>query len=414
MRDGLRQLISAEIVQRKEEGCDPGQVEERLRNLQESTKAEELEALWAELSHLEPLPGFPYEEPSALEEIRASSPFPADPLPLEADEFEDRMHGAWLGRCAGCLLGKPVEGWSKGGIESHLRSESAYPLDDYFPSPSDPDQRFQQPNLLRGTIDGMPRDDDIDYTVLGFHVLESHGTGVTSQEIGSAWLSCIPYNSVYTAERVAYANLVNLVSIPETATHRNPYREWIGAQIRADPWGYAHPGRPGLAAELAFRDARITHVKNGIYGSMMTSAMIAASFSLDDPAEVVKAGLSVIPPRSRLFEAVTTLVGWARKHARWQEAWAEVERDYGHYHQVHLYGGGDFSRTVCIAVMGGWDTDCNGATAGSILGAMKSVSGIPERWVAPLNDTVQSHVLGHERSSISQLAARMCGVADLA
>ncbi len=31
---------------------------------------------------------------------------------------------------------------------------------------------------------------------------------------------------------------------PETALIRNPYREWIGAQIRADLWGWVSPAQP--------------------------------------------------------------------------------------------------------------------------------------------------------------------------
>ena len=102
-----------------------------------------------------------------------------------------------------------------------------------------------------------------------------------------------------------------------------------------------------------------------------------------------------------------------------------VKKEYGHYHPVHtinnalnvvlalLYGDGDFSKSICIAVMCGWDTDCNGATVGSILGAMRGASGIPSRWTSPLNDTVRSDVLGYHESRISDLAARMLRVASL-
>ncbi len=34
-----------------------------------------------------------------------------------------------------------------------------------------------------------------------------------------------------------------------------------------------------------------------------------------------------------------------------------------------LYGWPDYEKVVCISVMQGMDTDCNGATAGSIIGA---------------------------------------------
>ena len=58
----------------------------------------------------------------------------------------------------------------------------------------------------------------------------------------------------------------------------NPYREWIGAQIRADICGYV-PRPPGAAAKLAFRDASLSHTANGIYGAMWSAALVAAAFA---------------------------------------------------------------------------------------------------------------------------------------
>jgi hypothetical protein len=50
---------------------------------------------------------------------------------------------------------------------------------------------------------------------------------------------------------VAYRNFVQAIEPPESAVFRNPCREWIGAQIRADFYRYAALGRPEFAVELA-------------------------------------------------------------------------------------------------------------------------------------------------------------------
>jgi hypothetical protein len=64
---------------------------------------------------------WPYEEPSAWGEILALLPEPAPTLlRLDAARLRDRLAGAWLGRCAGCMLGKPVEGWTHAQLRGYL------------------------------------------------------------------------------------------------------------------------------------------------------------------------------------------------------------------------------------------------------------------------------------------------------
>ena len=264
---------------------------------------------------------------------RISTPSaPADPtvrgerdVRLGEDEIRNRILGAWLGRAAGCSLGKPVEGWLRERIDAYLESTNALPLDDYIPY-TEGEIHPRLKSSTRGNIECMARDDDLDYPILGLLALEGHGADLTSRNMANTWLSRMPFYLLYTAESAAYRNLVNRRWPPESATWRNPFREWIGAQIRADIFGYVSPGWPERAAELAFRDACMSHVKNGIYGEMFVAAMLAATFATDDIDEIIDVGLSEIPANCRLAEAVRETRAWCHATTDWEEVWDRINR----------------------------------------------------------------------------------------
>lgn len=427
----LYTLVRDELVQRREEGYDVDVSAARFAAIAPTPEAaagkeRQLEALLGELATAPPPVSFPYVEPSTLEEIRRERP--EGPrrldLPYGDDELFERIHGAWLGRAAGCLLGKPVEGWSRQEIRRLLQHAGQYPLHDFFPWVKDPPADLahitRRPrHWFAGAIDRMVRDDDMDYPVIALETFSRRGPDFTTADVATTWLTCLPYLLVYTAERAAYRNLVNGLQpgLP-TATYRNPYREWIGAQIRADFWGWVCPGWPERAAEFAFRDAALSHVKNGIYGAMFFAATIAAAFAAQSIEEALRIGLSEIPQRSRLAEAVQNVIRWSHADQDYEKTLDRIAAVYGHYHRVHtinnaalvvaglMYSRQELEPAICISVMGGWDTDCNGATAGSVIGATRGAGALPSRWTGQFNDRLESAVLGYASSSISGLASR--------
>ncbi|MDE2768340.1 MAG: ADP-ribosylglycohydrolase family protein [Chloroflexota bacterium] len=424
----LRKTLVDELIQLDEEGCEiDAATAELLAADVLSMDVATVEAHLARLEGLPMRPGFQYEEPSDLAEIQAARP-DGRPIPAaDDDHYDRRLRGAWIGRCAGCTLGKPIEGWSRAEIRELLDTADIGDLRFYVPYlEPNPTGRAWHPSAVysaQGRIDGVPRDDDIDYCILALEILETYGPCVTTADFGQSWLEMLPYWRVYTAERAAYRNLVLGLPTSEAATTRNPYREWIGAQIRADVLGWVNPGRPEAAAALAFRDAALSHVKNGIYGEMWAAATIAAAFSLDDPLEAVRAGMDQIPAKSRLHEALTNTLAWSEEYADWQDAWERVDEAYGHYNFVHTinnacfvvlgltYGRGDFAATVGIAVECGEDTDCNGATAGSILGATKGAEVVPAVWTEHFHDRVETIVSGIGTLRLSDLIARTAALA---
>jgi ADP-ribosylglycohydrolase len=274
----------------------------------------------------------------------------------------------------------------------------------------------------------MARDDDIDYTITGLMLLERPGLGFTTDHVAAFWLGELPFERVYTAERVAYRNLVDGIPPSEAAEHLNPCREWIGAQIRADAFGYACPGRPELAAELGYRDASLSHRKNGIYGEMLVCAMIAAAYVERDIAKIIEIGLSEIPAKSRLAEAVRNVVTWWKESGDWEKVAGHIDEHYGALQGCHtitnaaivilglLAGADDFTAGLAASIMPGYDTDCNGATVGSILGVRCAASAIPGHWTEPLKDKVTTIIASVHEARICDLARRTVKVAvgDLA
>jgi ADP-ribosylglycohydrolase len=379
------------------------------------------------------------------------------------DEFlMDRLHGAWLGRSAGCALGKPFERSpfffgpnQRKAIEVYLKAADAWPLDFYVPGSapvgklegvdlrSDGIESEQDkftlddegvmhlgcPRSHRENINCMESDDDIRYTLLGLLVAETNGPDWTTGDMANVWLRHLTYAQVCTAETQAYLNVANMdkrynyagVDWEWVASHRNPYREWIGAQIRADHFGYAAAGNPQLAADYAWRDARLSHTRNGIYGEMFFAAAIAAAFATDDIREVINAGFSEIPAECRLAKALReTIKKYDAVNGDWEASWDwfRFETPWGTMNAVHtipnaivcvlamLDGNGDFEKSIVRAVIGGLDTDCNGATVGSIAGAMTGAKAAPEKWVDPLHNTIDSAMPAFLKISIRELAAR--------
>jgi ADP-ribosylglycohydrolase len=423
-------LVGHELRQAREEGKDVDEIERRWRvaggrpapgrGASEEPAPEDVRVLALELlDELEGLPRpFEVDEPDELDAILAA----ADPVPpIDADTRRIRV--ALLGRAVGCVLGKPVENIPREGIRAIAEATGNWPVRGWFTAeglPPSVEQRWPWNRASRTTslaenIDGIPEDDDLNFTMLGLVVLERHGTPFDALDVAKAWLDYLPPGRIFTAERVAMRNLLEAELPPRTATRRNPFREWIGARLRVDAYGWAAAGDPVAAARMAWEDARVSHTANGVYAAMFMAAAHAASLGAASASDCAEAGLSVVPARSRLAEALRT----ARDlEGGWDEVVDALYARYGGYHWVHainntalvaaaLYRFDDFSDAVCAVVQAGWDTDTNGAAVGSILGALAPID---ERWTAPLHDRFASSLPGFDGTTVDELAGRLLAV----
>ena len=366
--------------------------------------------------------GYKYIEPSDLGHIRELRAGNIPATEYDRETIEDKIHGAWLGRICGCLLGKTVEGIRTNELHPFLRESGNFPMHRYILRSDINDEvcekykfRFAK-RCYADAVDGMPSDDDTNYMVLAQKVVTKYGRDFTPYDMSRAWLKYQPKDAYCTAERVAFCNFIKGYEPPASAIYMNPYREWIGAQIRGDYFGYINPGDPELAAEMAFRDASISHIKNGIYGEMFASAMIAGAAITTDIEKIIEIGLGEIPHTSRLHESITGLLTAYRAGMSQKECFDDIHKRYDEHNEhdwCHtisnamivaaslLYGKGDYGRSICMAVETGFDTDCNGATVGSILGMAFGRACIDEKWSAPIRDTLYTTIFGIEKVAIS-------------
>jgi ADP-ribosylglycohydrolase len=424
--------LDVEFKQSMEEGKDIGIYKELFETVfkmpENKYKNELADVLYKLVSEAPQREDFSYVEPSDLEEIRKErAPFEVELQMPDDETLKDKILGAWYGRICGCLLGKPVESIMSDDMKKVLERTGNYPMTRYI------DKEEITEEVEEGVsypikacayprdFGRMPCDDDTNYMIVGLRLLQWHGRDFTSENVAQTWLGTQVKNAYCTAERIAYRNFVMGYLPPASAEYKNPYREWIGAQIRGDFFGYINPCDPETAADMAHRDACISHIKNGIYGEMWISAMLTAAFGCDDVEKVIRRGMAELPRNSRIVDALEKIIDkynsgvsmedcFADIHARWDEHnghdWTHTVSNAEIVAASLLYGEKDYARSVGMSVMTGFDTDCNGATVGSVLGVMLGYKALPASFTDRVCDTLESNIMGFHRVSIKEMAEK--------
>lgn len=342
-----------------------------------------------------------------------------------------RIRAAWQGRISGCLLGKPLEVLSfregPDGVRRYLQDTGAVPLRDYVPLLDRVPAVAAARGCCRGHIVRAEPDDDVDYTLIALLLLEERGSAFRSEDVARTWLQLLPAGATWTAERAAYRTLLDRMAeqfvngeapgFDLAECSDNQYNDWIGGQIRADLYGWVCPGRPALAAELARRDASLSHRGDGVHAAAFVAALAAALPACADLDAALDAALAEMPAHSGVAEAVR----FGRSIAGAGDA---VARLHGHYqgltplHAVNNLAlvvwalcahAGDFSATVGEAVAAGWDTDCNGATVGGLC----ALSGAPveDRWTKPWQGRIGTRLAGHSELQLDDVVRRTVEIA---
>ena len=431
--------LKVEYQQSFEEGLDIEIYKELFDatiKLSDSPYKEKIASVLNELVNELPIrDGYEFNEPSDLEEIKKERNPSLIKKGQARVDIKDKIKGAWYGRICGCLLGKPIEcAWTSTIIDI-LKYSNNYPLTRYIKSTDLNDEILEKANAkwisknkcFVDLIKYAPFDDDTNYTVMAQCMIDDYGIDFTPAQILETWMKYQPKNAYCTAERVAYMNFLKSYLPPYTAIYKNPYREWIGAQIRGDYYGYI-ASNIEKASELAWRDASISHIKNGIYGEMLISAMLTYAKENENILDVIYAGLSQIPQNSRLYKQSMELIDSYKNGESKERVFEKINEKYDYKfnhdwcHTISnaliviaslLYGEGKFGRSICMAVEAGFDTDCNGATVGSIIGMMFGFDNIEKEWIEPINEMLETQILGHDLVKIDNLVNKTLEHIDL-
>lgn len=208
-----------------------------------------------------------------------------------------------------------------------------------------------------------------------------------------------------STEHTAYLNLKNGIPAPRSGSalqNGSVLAEQIGGQIFIDTWGLCWPGNPGKAAEYGSIAASVSHDGEGLNGARFFCACIAEAFVSRDIEHIIETGLGQIPADSTYASVARAVIQFYKRHPDDFRACHEMlMRDWGYdkYKGVchiipnagvcilaMMYGRGSFARTVEIAAMCGWDTDCNAGNVGTVLGVMCGTDGLPAHYREPVND----------------------------
>lgn len=293
---------------------------------------------------------------------------------LSREDYRDRVYACWLGKNIGSTLGAPFEG--------HKRVND---LTFYDPVPSEPSAN-----------------DDLDLQLVWLCMLEDRGTDLSLADFADYWkryLMAYPWDEYGFCAR----NLERGLMPPMSGWFENYYVDQMGSPIRSELWACLAPADPQRAAALAWLDSAMDHAGGeGMWGEMFWAAVESAAFVIDDPTTLIDIGLHMIPPSCHIARAIREAVWCFESGKRWSVARERIERIYGHEHPCNampnhgftilgwLYGN-DYGERLCRAVNCGYDTDCTGATLGSLLGIVGGTSAIPKQWSDPIGTGIVLH-----------------------
>lgn len=295
-------------------------------------------------------------------------------ITFHRDILKDKIHACWIGKNIGGTMGTPFEG------RQQINDISG------FSTPA---------NVV------LPND-DLDLQLVWLRAAEETGPyHLNAQVLGEHWLNYIPPH--WNEYGIGKNNLRAGLLPPLSGEYHNDWKNSNGAWIRTEVWACMAPGAPDVAMHYAMEDACVDHgMGEGTYAAMFVAAIESAAFVIHDIHKLIEIGLSKIPQECRMTRSIRLLLDCYKKGLDWKTArnklvedsadlgWFEAPANVSFAMLGMLYGEGDFKKSMILAIDCGDDTDCTGATLGSLFGILNGTQGIPKDWSAHIGDKIET------------------------
>ena len=304
------------------------------------------------------------------------------------EKYLDKIWGGWVGKCAGGILGAPIEGF----------------------------KCFHRIELSEKLFETNYPNDDLDLQVLWLDLVKQKGPWIDEYDLGKFWRAHVefPWGEYGLAAR----NLSCGVLPPLSGLHNNDYwNRGMGSPIRSEIWGMLCAGDPKKAARYAKMDSSIDHHGFSVEAEMFLSACEAAAFFESDIKTILKKAVEIFPADSEIVNMYKKVLEF-NASSDYETAKGKIKSYFGDADFTSSPMNVAFAvhalinfpvqlESVMEAVNLGHDSDCISATVGALLGTIIGYKNIDPKWKEMIGDEllVSPQITGIDHAStISGLA----------
>ncbi|MFS4418733.1 ADP-ribosylglycohydrolase family protein [Maribacter sp. 2307ULW6-5] len=275
--------------------------------------------------------------------------------------FKNKIRGCWVGKCAGGILGAPIEGYKV----------------------------FNDIEINNALFENNFANDDLDLQLLWLDMALKKGPKIREHDYLEHWKNHVafPWNEYGIATRNIRIGLDN----PDTGKHDNGYwKHSMGSPIRSEIWGLLCAGNPEQAAFYAKMDSTLDHEGFSVHAEQYLAASMALAFVETDVNSILTKALAHIPKESTCSRLVRSVIFWNREYGA-DVAKGKIKSLYGDadftsapmnigFTILSLLNSANDMDMLSTALHFGHDSDCIVATAAALLGAVVGFDAVPTIW----------------------------------